>query len=50
MVEVRIADQHGKRRTEAEQAIDALERECLTLKAVLSEHPWAGKPAPNQSG
>lgn len=34
---------------EAEQAVDALERECLVLKAVLNEHPLANKVAQDQS-
>ena len=30
---------------EAEQAVNALERECLVLKAALAEHPLAAAPA-----
>jgi two-component system sensor histidine kinase/response regulator len=34
---------------EAEQAVAALERECMALKAVLSKHPWSSKSTPNGS-
>jgi hypothetical protein len=35
--------------SEAEEAINALEHECIALKAALSEHPLAAEPARDDS-
>ena len=35
----------GGTSSEAEEAINALEHECMVLKGVLSEHPLAADPA-----
>ncbi len=34
---------------EAEEAIDALEHECIALKAALVGHPLAAEPKPDGS-
>ena len=31
-------------RSEAEEAVNALEHECIALKAALAEHPLAAEP------
>jgi len=40
----RLGESSGGTQAEAEEAVNALERECLALKAALSEHPLAAEP------
>ncbi len=40
----RFCESNGGTPSEAEEAINALEHECMTLKAALSNHPLAAEP------
>jgi hypothetical protein len=42
----RFCQPGGGAPSEAEEAVNALERECLALKAALSEHPPAAELKP----
>jgi HPt (histidine-containing phosphotransfer) domain-containing protein len=46
----RLDNPDGGTRAEAEQALDALQRECLALKAALAGHPLGTDPRPDAPG
>ena len=45
----RFCKSSGGTPSEAEESINALEHECIVLKAALSEHPLASEPMRDDS-